>query len=94
MWIEPVTQIGGVTEKCRPWVGATPGLQPSRVGSAALVAPTPGPERSELRTESGLNWDLSRAGASTGFEPELNRNLYDLGCAGSRRGTTDEQIEN
>jgi hypothetical protein len=62
MWMQSVTRIGGVTEKCEPGVGATPGLQPSRVGSAALVAPTPGLERSELRTGSGLSPDLARYG--------------------------------
>ncbi|MGA9670298.1 MAG: hypothetical protein WBQ94_13890 [Terracidiphilus sp.] len=57
---------------CMPGVGATPGLQPSRVGSAALVAPTPGLELSERRTESGPSWDLVQAGTGTRFVPDLN----------------------
>ena len=42
MRIQRVTRRDGVKGRYVPGVGATPGLQPSRVGSAALVAPTPG----------------------------------------------------
>ena len=42
MRVERVTQVVGVTGRCRPGAGATPVLRTSRVGSAALVAPAPG----------------------------------------------------
>jgi hypothetical protein len=44
-------QIAGVREKCKPGVGATPVRCTYRVGSAALVAPTPGPGTDQLWTE-------------------------------------------
>jgi hypothetical protein len=40
-----LAQIDGVTEMYVPGVGATPVLRTSRVGYAALVAPTPGTGR-------------------------------------------------
>jgi hypothetical protein len=41
MRIQQVTKSDGVRERCIAGVGATPVLRTFRVGSAALVAPTP-----------------------------------------------------
>ena len=41
MMLQRVARTGGVRKRCRRGVGATPVLRTSRVGSAALVAPTP-----------------------------------------------------
>jgi hypothetical protein len=40
MRFQLVPRIGGVRDRYAPGVGATPVLRTSRVGSAALVAPT------------------------------------------------------
>jgi hypothetical protein len=57
MRIQQVTQKDGVKGRCVPGVGATPVLRTSRVGSAALVAPTPGigtyQSRCKSRTKAG-----------------------------------------
>ncbi len=42
MRVQRVRQVDGVRKGCVPGAGATPVLRTSRVGSAALVAPTPG----------------------------------------------------
>jgi len=51
MQIQQLASKCGVMKKCMPGVGATPVLRTSRVGSAALVAPTPGPGTDHLWTQ-------------------------------------------
>ena len=71
-------QIAGVKERCVVGVGATPVRCTCRVGSAALVAPTPA--TSTIQKISGTDTERIRAG----YE------LYQLSIHG--RFTTDHNL--
>lgn len=66
MQTQRVTRVGGVRERYVPGVGATPALRTCRVGSAALVAPTPGTSS----TNSGPNRVPNTARFRTSSKPE------------------------
>jgi hypothetical protein len=59
MRIQQVRRVDGVREGCVPGAGATPVRCTSRIGSAALVAPTPG--TSSIQNISGADTERIRA---------------------------------
>ena len=71
MQIQHLTRADGVTGRYVPGVGATPVLRTSRVGSAALVAPTPG--TSTIHNISAADTERIRAPSETHRRSILGR---------------------
>jgi hypothetical protein len=76
MQIQQVTREGGVKRRYVPGVGATPVLRTSRVGSAALVAPTPGICAYRLWTELGTRFSPGQYQVGSRFGTSPARSKY------------------
>ncbi len=76
MRIQQVTRKDGVKGRYVPGVGATQVLRTFRVGSAALVAPTPGTGTYRPWTELGTRFSPGQYQVGSSFGTSLDRNEY------------------
>lgn len=76
MQIQRITRKDGVKRRRVPGVGATPVRCTCRVGSAALVAPTPGNGTYQPWTESGARFSPGQYQVGSSSGTLLDRNKY------------------